>query len=214
MSYQNIMFDLDGTITDSGQPIIESVEIALAHFGFVDQPIEKLRKFVGPSLMYSFTEVYGLNEEDATEAVRLYRAHYESGAMYNVTLYDGIVDVIKANAEEGRSNILVTSKPLKFAEKIMEKIGLAPYFTYYAGPDPSDPSSDKSRLINQALEHLNLDPKTCIMIGDTKFDIEGAHGSGVDSIAVTYGFGTRDELEAAKPNYILDNAIAILDVVR
>ena len=213
MSYQYLMFDLDGTITDSGHAIMSSVSYALDHMGITDQPEDKLRRFVGPSLMDSFRGIYGMNDEDASEAVRLYRSIYEGERMYEVTLYPGIVDVLRTNIERGQKNILVTSKPHVFAETILERLGLSDLFIYQTGPEFDDHSSEKVRLINKAMKDLGLDPDACIMTGDTHFDIDGAVLAGIDSIGVTYGYGTRAELELAQANYIVDRAEDLLPIL-
>ena len=213
MSYQYLMFDLDGTITDSGHAIMSSVSYALDHMGITDQLEDKLRRFVGPSLMDSFRGIYGMNDEDASEAVRLYRSIYEGERMYEVTLYPGIVDVLRTNIERGQKNILVTSKPHVFAEKILERLGLSDLFIYQTGPEFDDHSSEKVRLINKAMKDLGLDPDACIMTGDTHFDIDGAVLAGIDSIGVTYGYGTRAELELAQANYIVDRAEDLLPIL-
>ena len=213
MSYQYLMFDLDGTITDSGHAIMSSVSYALDHMGITDQPEDKLRRFVGPSLMDSFRGIYGMNDEDASEAVRLYRSIYEGERMYEVTLYPGIVDVLRTNIERGQKNILVTSKAHVFAEKILERLGLSDLFIYQTGPEFDDHSSEKVRLINKAMKDLGLDPDACIMTGDTHFDIDGAVLAGIDSIGVTYGYGTRAELELAQANYIVDRAEDLLPIL-
>ena len=192
MSYQYLMFDLDGTITDSGHAIMSSVSYALDHMGITDQPEDKLRRFVGPSLMDSFRGIYG---------------------MYEVTLYPGIVDVLRTNIERGQKNILVTSKPHVFAEKILERLGLSDLFIYQTGPEFDDHSSEKVRLINKAMKDLGLDPDACIMTGDTHFDIDGAVLAGIDSIGVTYGYGTRAELELAQANYIVDRTEDLLPIL-
>ncbi len=207
--YKNIMFDLDGTVTDSGRAIMSSVVYALSHFGIKDQPIEKLQTFIGPSLYDSFEREYGMVEEDRNRAVSLYRSIYEKERMYDVDIYDGIPELLDSLKKSGHTVFLVTSKPLVFSEKIMEKIGLAKYFDHMIGPDLSDHSSDKKRLIEKAVEENALHKEECVMIGDTRYDIIGALEAGVDSIAVTYGYGKTEEMKEAGATYIADSVQAV-----
>jgi phosphoglycolate phosphatase len=203
--YKNIMFDLDGTVTDSGRAIMSSVEYALSHFGITDQPREKLQTFIGPSLFDSFEREYSMAEDDCNRAVSLYRSIYEKERMYDVDIYDGIPELLDELKKSGKTVLLITSKPLVFSEKILEKIGLAKYFDHMIGPDLSDHSSYKKRLIEKAVEEYGLKKNECVMIGDTRYDIIGASEAGVDSIAVTYGYGRMDEMKEAGATYMADS---------
>lgn len=211
--YKNIMFDLDGTVTDSGRAIMSSVEYALSHFGITDQPREKLQTFIGPSLFDSFEREYNMAEDDCNKAVALYRAIYEKERMYDVDIYDGIPELLEKLKESGLTVLLITSKPLVFSEKIMEKIGLAKYFDHMVGPDLSDHSSDKKRLIEKAVDEYGLKEAECVMIGDTRYDIIGASDAGVDSIAVTYGYGKIDEMKEAGATYMADSVKDIAEII-
>ncbi|MCR5468546.1 MAG: HAD-IA family hydrolase [Lachnospiraceae bacterium] len=203
--YKNIMFDLDGTLTDSGRAITSSVEYALEQFGITDQPREKLETFIGPSLFDSFKREYDMSDEDCEKAVSLYRSIYEAERMYDVDIYEGIPELLKTLKQQDFKVLLITSKPLKFAKKILERIGLADFFDYMVGPDLNDHSSDKKRLIEKAVYEYKLVKNDCIMIGDTKYDIAGAVDAGVDSIGVTYGYGSTDEMKAASATYMVDS---------
>ena len=207
------MFDLDGTLTDSGKAIVSSVEYALSHFGFYDQPKEKLETFIGPSLYDSFEREYGLKDDDCNRAVQLYREIYERGRMYDVDIYEGIPDVLQNLSACGNKVLVITSKPLRFTQKILSRTGLDKYIDHQIGPDLSDHSSDKKRLIEKAVNEHGLNKNDCIMIGDTKYDIIGAVEAGVDSIGVTYGYGKEDELVNAGATYIVSSATEIWDLL-
>lgn len=211
--YKNIMFDLDGTVTDSGRAIMSSVEYALSHFGITDQPREKLQTFIGPSLFDSFEREYTMTGEDCEKAVGLYRSIYEKERMYDVDIYDGIPELLKELKEKNCKVFLITSKPLVFSEKILERIGLADYFDHMIGPDLSDHSSDKKRLIEKAAEEYALKKSECVMIGDTQYDISGAVDAGVDSIAVTYGYGKKEEMKAAGATHMADSVKEIAEIL-
>ncbi len=212
--YRVIMFDLDGTLTDSGRAITSSVEFALSHFGITDQPREKLQTFIGPSLYDSFVREYGMNDEDCNKAVALYRSIYEKERMYDVDIYDGIPQLLAALKERGLTVFLITSKPLVFAEKILEKIGLSKYFDHMVGPDLSDHSSDKKRLIENAITTYGLEKKDCVMIGDTAYDIKGASDAGIESIAVTYGYGNTEEMLNNGATHLAASAREVCDILR
>ncbi len=211
--YKNIMFDLDGTVTDSGRAIISSVEYALSHFGITDQPEEKLQTFIGPSLFDSFEREYRMTEEDCEKAVSLYRSIYETERMYDVDIYEGIPELLNELKKAEYKVFLITSKPLVFSEKILKRIGLADYFDHMTGPDLSDHSSDKKRLIEKAIEEYGLNKSECVMIGDTGYDIRGAVEAGIDSIAVTYGYGKTEELKAAGAVYLAASAREIAEIL-
>lgn len=213
MKYRNIFFDLDGTVTDSGNAIMSCARYALEKMGYGEEPEEKLRRFIGPSLMDSFERLYGMSEEDATKATKLFRSLYVDNKMYDVTVYPGIQELLGKCRDEGLKTFVVTSKVQAYAERIIEKIGLDGYFTSIVGPDPTDFSSDKSRLINRAVAEYSLQKKECVMIGDTRFDIEGAVKAGVDSIAVTYGYGNPTEVQMAHPTYTAVNAADLADIL-
>ena len=211
--YKNIMFDLDGTVTDSGRAIMSSVEYALSHFGLTDQPIEKLHTFIGPSLFDSFEREYNMSEDDCNKAVSLYRSIYEKERMYDVDIYDGIPELLDGLKKSGQTVLLITSKPLVYSEKILEKIGLAEYFDHMVGPDLSDHSSDKKRLIEKAVDEFGLKKNECVMIGDTRYDIIGAVEAGVDSIAVTYGYGKNEEMKEAGATYMADSVQEVAGIL-
>lgn len=211
--YKNIMFDLDGTVTDSGRAIMSSVAYALDGLGITDQRREKLETFIGPSLFDSFKREYALSDEDCEKGVALYREIYEKERMYDVDIYEGIPELLENIKSNGLSALLITSKPFVFSEKIIARIGLSEYFDHIVAPDLTDHSSDKKRLIEKAVEDYGLVKPECIMIGDTEYDIKGAVDAGVDSIAVTYGYGGIQKLEAAGATFFADSAKDIAKIV-
>ena len=211
--YKNIMFDLDGTLTDSGRAIISSVEYALSHFEIANQPKEKLQTFIGPTLYDSFKREYNMSDADCEKAISLYRYIYEKERKYDVDIYEGIPELIRRLKQKDCKVFLVTTKPIIFAERILEKIGLAKYFDDMVGSDLSDHSSDKKRLIEKVVEANRLEKSECVMIGDTKYDIIGAVDAGVYSIAVTYGYGKEEEMKEAGATYIVDSVKEIEELL-
>ncbi len=211
--YKNIMFDLDGTVTDSGRAITSSVEYALEQFGITDRSKSKLGSFIGPSLYDSFEREYGLTGEDCDKAVSLYRYIYEKERMYDVDIYEGIPELLQELSDRDMTAFLVTSKPLKFSKMIIEKIRLSGLFKAIMAPELSDHSSDKKRLIERTINEYGLDRDECIMIGDTEYDIAGAVGAGIDSIAVTYGYGKTDNFKSAGATFLADSVKDISNIL-
>ena len=207
--YQAVLFDLDGTINDSGPGILNSVRYSLEKLGFPVPEEETLRRFVGPSLVYSFKTYCRLNEEQARKAVEAYRECYLDGECYNLQIYEGIEELLSDLKAAGIRCAVVTSKPQRATERILDHFDMTKYFDTVAGPDPDDPSNRKSVLIGRALDQLGLSPRDVIMVGDSRFDIIGAKEAGCASIGVTYGYGTREELEENGADYLADSGTDI-----
>jgi phosphoglycolate phosphatase len=210
---QCVMFDLDGTITDSGKIILESVRHALLVLDYPIPDETQLRKFVGPSLMDSFMNICGMDVDTAQKATDAYRRYYETDRLFDVVLYDGIEDTLSELNKRKIENILVTSKPYEFAVRILKKFDLYKFFSYVSAPGFDDPSSDKSRLIDKALKHSNMEENKSIMVGDTHFDIDGAVSCGVSSAGVLYGYGSRSELASAGADYLISEPEDLLQIV-
>lgn len=201
MYYNTILFDLDGTITDSAPGIMRSVSYALEKMDFPPAPYETLRRFIGPPLMDSFMRLTNMTEEEASQAIKYYRELYNADAKFDAFVYDGIPELLKKLKEEGRLVILATSKPHHYAEQILAHFGLDQYFDLIAGPTIGTLKYEKADIIREIFNRLERvsagnppDKKTMIMIGDTRFDVEGARICGLDTVGVTYGFGSREEL--------------------
>lgn len=203
--YQAILVDLDGTVIDSGPGIMESVQYALGKMGYEQAGAETLRKFVGPSLMDSFTHLYPMSKEEAEQATAYYREVYSTGNMFHFDLYEGIVSCLQELKKAGKRLILVTSKPHVYAARILEKADVSSYFEYQTGPELSDASSQKVRLIEKAIAACGLQKEETVMVGDTHFDIDGAVQAGIDSIGVTYGYGKGEELKEAGATYLVSS---------
>lgn len=196
MYYTTILFDLDGTITDSAPGIIHSVSYALEKMSWPPAPYELLRRFIGPPLMDSFTQLIGMTEDQASQAIKYYRELYNGGAMFDALVYEGIPQLLTTLKAEGRLVILATSKPQHYAEQILAHFDLDQYFDLVVGPTIGTLKYEKADIIREALRRLEIsDLRDMVMIGDTRFDVEGARICGLDAIGVTYGFGSREELE-------------------
>ncbi len=206
--YEYLLFDLDGTLTDSSEGIINSVIYALDKVGIKENDRVKLLNFIGPPLQASFEKYYGFTPEEAGNVIVHYRECYEEKGMFENRLYDGIEDTLKFFKEKGKKIMLATSKAEEYAIMILEHFNIRQYFDYVAGASLEIKRTAKKDVILYGCEKFNepsleMAISKSIMIGDTIFDIVGAKACGMDSIGVLYGFGDMEEFKDAA--YIAEN---------
>lgn len=212
MEYHWILFDLDGTLTDPGVGITNSVMYALEKYGITGQERESLYKFIGPPLTESFMRYYGLSEADAVKCVGYYREYFSDKGMLENTVYDGVVDMLEQLKGAGKRVVLATSKPGLFAEQILKHFGLRSYFDFVSGSNLDGTRSKKAEVIRYALDSCKVYEKSqVVMIGDREHDIIGARTCGVDSIGVLYGYGRREELCAAGAGCLAETVSELRD---
>ena len=215
MKYEVVLFDLDGTLTDPGAGITNSVAYALKKYGILTEDRTKLYKFIGPPLHESFEVFYGFSEEQAKEAVDYYREYYSDRGIFENVVYEGIKELLVQLKEAGKTLLVATSKPEMFARMILEHFGLTKYFDYIAGANMDGSRTRKDEVILYALMEGDVtDLSKAVMIGDREHDILGAKKVGVDSAGVLYGYGSLEELRAAGADYIVERVEDIADVVR
>lgn len=208
--YDIILFDLDGTLTDSSQGIINSIVYALGKLNISVENTDDLRRFLGPPLHDSFKE-FGLNDDEIKSAITFYRERFSTKGIYENQVYDGIIPMLKELKKNGKRIILATSKPQKFTDIIMKYFELDKYFEFIAGSNLDGTRSKKAEVIKYALDSCCIfDLSKAVMVGDRKQDIVGAETAGVDSIGVLYGYGDYDELKTAGADYIV-NSVADLE---
>lgn len=212
--YQYVLFDLDGTLTDPKEGITKSVQYALYAFGIMEPNLDKLEPFIGPPLADSFMEFYHLSPQEAAEAVEKYRERFQLTGLYENVIYEGITELLEALHEEGRSIAIASSKPTVFVEKILKYFKIASYFDVVVGSELDGRRSKKEEVVEEALRQLyqlkgqSFPPKQealdrTVMIGDRKFDIQGAKAYGIDSIGVLYGYSGKGELKEAGADCIV-----------
>ena len=212
--YNYILFDLDGTVSDTGEGIYNGVKYALEKYGITENNKTTLNNFIGPPLVDSFMKYYSFSKEKALQAVEYYREFYKSKGIYQNTLYNGISELIKTLKQQGKKVILATSKPQPFAEIILKQYDLLKFFDCVVGATFDDSLNYKSDVIRVALENSGVTDKSmAIMIGDRHYDIEGAKENNIDSIGVIYGYGDLEELKNADANYIAENTQDILNII-
>ena len=201
-----ILFDLDGTLSDSGEGIMNSVRYALGQFG-LEADSRVLRTFIGPPLKDSFRNHFGFNDEQINEAIRIYRQFYDEHGFFQNRLYPGILELLGDLAQAGKTLAVATTKAEYYAHKTLEYLGIDRFFPkeLVVGAYLDGTRSNKAEVIATVLERLGGGTAEKVMVGDRKFDILGAKANGLDVIAVTYGFGDREEIEAHKPTVIVDS---------
>ncbi len=203
--YKYVLFDLDGTLTDPGEGITNSVMYALRHFGIEETDREKLFSFIGPPLVDSFMEKYGFSEEDAREATREFRVYFRERGIFENVPYDGMKECLDELKERGHILAVATSKPEVFARRILERFGFLPCFDYVFGASMDETRTRKDEVIAYALEEMGVTERSaCVMVGDRSHDILGARKNGLDAMGVLFGYGSREELEEAGARYIAE----------
>ncbi|HEM3383861.1 HAD family hydrolase [Streptococcus suis] len=202
--YQTILFDLDGTLTDSGQGILNSVAYALEKMGIEEPDTANLNRFIGPPLYESFSRFYQLNPEDTQSAVDTFRVYFKEKGMFENQLYPGIIPLLEELRTAGKTLVIATSKPEIFAKQILEHFGIAHYFDIIAGASLDSSRISKADVIGYAINQLEAFPKHAVMIGDREHDIEGARMHQLPAIGVLYGYGNKQEFEKAGATMIVE----------
>jgi len=212
--YQYVLFDLDGTLTDPGLGITNSIMYALKKFGIIETDRAALYKFIGPPLRESFSRFYGFSEKDSELATAYYREYFKDRGLYENAVYDGVEALLETLHNAGKHIILATSKPEEFAVEILRYFKLGQYFTLIAGATMDTTRNKKSDVIAYAIEKSGIaDLSKAVMIGDREHDILGAKENHLSSIGVLYGYGDRAELEAAGADHIVGSPGEILSIV-
>lgn len=211
--YQTILFDLDGTLTDSGQGILNSVAYALDQMGIEESNPENLKRFIGPPLYESFARFYQLNPADTQAAIDAFRVYFKERGMFENQLYPGIVPLLEDLTEAGKTLAIATSKPEVFAKQILDYFGIAHYFDVIAGASLDSSRISKTDVITYALAQLDYNPQTTIMVGDREHDIQGAQAKHLASIGVLYGYGTKQELEEAGATRIAQTVVDLKELL-
>lgn len=201
--FKHIIFDLDGTLTDSKPGIVHSIQYSLARVGITEEDEKKLESFVGPPLMSTYKEVYGLSDEERVTAYAAFQEVFTSTGMFDNKVYDGIPALLKELKEKGCHLYIGTSKPEVHALTILRHFGLYEYFTLIRGAKLGDENESKAQTIGKVLEQIPQEERVhTVMVGDRKYDIEGGRSHGLSTIALGYGYGQEEELVAAKPMYM------------
>lgn len=206
---KTILFDLDGTLTDSGEGIINCAILALEHFQLPIPDRQTLRVFVGPPLHETFIK-FGVPADKAEEAVAVYRSRYVPIGMFENAPYPGIRELLATLKEQGHTLYVATSKPEWMAEEILKKFELDGYFDRICGATMDTSRTEKSQVIAYLLS-LTGSAENAVMVGDTKFDVIGAAAHNIPTVGVSWGYGTVEDMQQAGAACIADTMDELLE---
>ena len=218
-----VLFDLDGTLTDSAPGILAGLRFALSAMDLPEPDPATMRTFLGPPLNVTFAEHFGLSSAHVDEAIRHYRAYYHQGGELQNAVYDGILEVLQSLRGQGAVLAVATSKPTVSATRILEHFELAPSFAVIAGAELDGSRQHKADVIAHALAelqeqgHLTSSPTnadTLVMIGDREHDVLGAARHGIATIGALWGYGTAQELQAAGANALVEQPVDLLPALQ
>lgn len=210
--YDHILFDLDGTLTDSGPGIINGFEYSLGKMGIDVPDRASLRRFVGPPLGDSFEKTLGFSPEDAAKGIAFYKEYYAEKGVYENDVYPGIPELLEKLKESGKKLIVATTKAELMANVVMDHFGLGKYFDLMVASNNTD-RKNKIDVLNYAIENGGVDRERAVMVGDRFYDITGAAHFGMTSVGVLYGYGSRQELEEAGATYIAETVEDLSEIL-
>ena len=224
MDKKYILFDLDGTLTDSFEGIKNAMTYCLSKYGVTPKK-ESFRRIIGPPITWSLENFYNIKGEQAIEALGFFREYYDVKGCFENRVYDGVEDMLKTLTAHGKKLMIATSKPEPMAIKVVEHFGLSDYFcfiagsmseseqdSYYADPKYTAPRSTKEDVIRYALSENDIrDLERTVMIGDRYWDINASRKVGIQSIGVRYGYAEEGELEKAAADAIADTPMQIVE---
>ena len=201
-----VLFDLDGTLTDPKLGITRSIQYALRKRGITPPDADELEPFIGPPLAQSFRERLGFDEGEARRAVDDYREYFAQAGLYENEVYAGIPELLRDLRASELRVCLATSKPMVFAERILEHFDLAKHFDLVVGSHLDGTHVEKAEIVATALAGVSgVRPERVVMVGDRMHDVHGARANGIDAIGVTWGYGSHEELEAAAPTSLVES---------
>lgn len=207
-----LLFDLDGTLTDPKEGITKCVQYALKYFNIEVNDLSELLRFIGPPLIDSFRNFYGMSEEDAKVAVDKYRERFKDIGIFENGVYEGIIQMLSSCKEMGYKIGLATSKPEEFAVRILDRYGLSEFFDEATGSTMDGSRNSKTDVIKEAFRRMDIcdaNKENVYMIGDREHDIIGAKNCGIKSIGVKFGYANEGELEAAGADYVVDDVLQL-----
>lgn len=211
--YKAILFDLDGTLTQSGEGITKCVQYALEKLGKTQPDLKELEVFVGPPLLEQFMKYAGFDEETARQAVVYYRERYSTTGIFENQPYPRIINALEELKRKGYILAVSSSKPEHFVLQVLEHFDMKKYFTEIVGSEMNGSRTSKAEVIEETLRRLHMENKRSevIMVGDKEHDVFGAAQAGIACVAVSYGYGSMEELQNAKPLKIVASADELLD---
>jgi len=206
---KHVLFDLDGTLTDSAGGVVNGVCYALDKMGDFDSDRTRLKTFVGPPLSASFANL-GYSNEKVELAIGYFREYYNPTGIFENDVYDGVFELLETLARMERTLILATCKPRPSAEQVLDMFKLKSYFSFVSASEFDGTRAFKDEVIAYVLETCEIDRAQAVMIGDHRHDILGAKKYGLTSVGCVYGYGGRTDLEAAGADYLVNSVGELL----
>lgn len=214
MRYEYVLFDLDGTLSNTSPGVFNATDYMIKELGYRDLSMDEKRSILGPPLWQSFHNFFGIDGDELALAIEKYREYYHTKGCYENIEYEGMFDLLKDLKNRGVTLMVATSKPNNVTPQVLEGFGISELFDYVSSPNPEDESDDKSILIKDALNAVGCkDLSKALMVGDRLFDIKASNKVGIDSVGVAFGFGGVDELKEYNATYIVNSPKEILKIV-
>ncbi len=216
--YEVIAFDLDGTLSDPASGLIQGFVYCFKKLGIPYESEASLAKYIGPSLYEEWQEDFGFTPDEANNAIEIFREYYNIYGWWDNTLYDGIPEMLGELRKRGKRLVIATSKPLDTAKKVLELFSLTDYFDFIGGAG-NHQNDQKWQVLGSSLRSVGIDTtdplelSKCILVGDRKYDAEGANIVGIDSLGVLYGHGTEEEISASGFTHTARTVRDILNVI-
>ncbi|MCI8961140.1 MAG: HAD family hydrolase [Lachnospiraceae bacterium] len=200
-----VLFDLDGTLTDSRVGILNSIEYMLEYYGIHVEDRAQLQPWLGPPLKDSLMKYYGFSREKALEGVEKYREYFDRQGIFENRVYPGIEDMLRTLRDMGCRLLVATSKPEVAARRVLEHFRLDSYFTFIGGATLDDSRVSKGDVIRYVLDTADIRlSQEAVMAGDREYDVKGAKAHGLEVIGVLYGYGSREELGQAGADFLAE----------
>lgn len=212
MRYNAVIFDFDGTICDTGEGILKSAKFALDYYGYETPDYQELTCFIGPPLLITFQEEFGADPARADELVKKFRERYTNKGMYESYLYDGIKELLIKLKKDNIKIGIASSKPQDYIVALLERYDVKQYFDAICGVTFRADCESKTSIISRCVKELEISGNEAIMVGDKKYDIEGARANIMDSVGVLWGYGTRIELVEAGAKFLVEKIDDIFSI--
>jgi phosphoglycolate phosphatase len=211
--FKNILFDLDGTLTDPKEGIVNSIVFALNKLGIHENSIDELDTFIGPPLRESFLKRYDLTDEQADNAMLYYREYFSVKGIYENRIYPGVKEMLESLCAHNFKLFVATSKPTVFAVEVLRHFKIDSYFDEIIGSNLDNSRTDKTEIISHILSTHGMQAGDSVMVGDRKHDIIGAKNNRMKTIGVTYGYGSLEELLTFQPDFMVNNCKEIEELL-
>lgn len=214
--YDFVIFDFDGTVVDTGEGILKSLQYSFKEMGREVPDLSELKRFIGPPIYYSYTNFYGVSEEEVGMYIQKYRERYKVKGIYECALYEGMTELLKNLRSEGIKIGVASSKPEHLIYSVADHLGITDLFDAIVGVKIDDSNhSSKTQLILDAMKKMGATQKEkVLMVGDRLYDLDGAAGAGVDSCGALWGYGSKEEFLEHNATYIVEKTAEVLEIAK